>query len=233
MRTKLFLFASLSALLLVLSACGPAVSTAGRTLSVSGTGTVYLTPDIAYLYVGVHVEDPDIATAVETNNVRTQRLMEALIALGIDPIDIQTSNFSVWSYEEYDDLGMRFTNYSVDNTVYIKVRDLTGLGELLNTVVEAGANNINSITFDVSDKSAALEEARQLAMQNADALAQELAETAGVSVGAIQSITYSEYYPSAYYGMGGGGASLEGSVAPISPGQLQVQVQVNVTYAIK
>jgi hypothetical protein len=233
MRNKLLFFASLLALLLVLSACGPAVSTAGRTLSVSGTGTVYLTPDIAYLYVGVHVEDPDIATAVETNNVRTQRLMEALIALGIDPIDIQTSNFSVWSYEEYDDLGMRFTNYSVDNTVYIKVRDLSGLGELLTTVVEAGANNINSITFDVSDKSAALAEARQLAMQNADALAQELAETAGVSVGAIQSITYSEYYPSAYYGMGGGGASLEGSVAPISPGQLQVQVQVNVTYAIK
>jgi len=233
MRNKLFLFGSLLALLLVLSACGPAVSTAGRTLSVSGTGTVYLTPDIAYLYVGVHVEDPDIATAVETNNVRTQRLMEALIAMGIDPIDIQTSNFSVWSYEEYDDLGMRFTNYSVDNTVYIKVRDLTGLGELLNAVVEAGANNINSITFDVSDKSAALAEARQLAMQNADALAQELAETAGVSVGAIQTITYSEYYPSAYYGMGGGGASLEGSVAPISPGQMQVQVQVNVTYAIK
>jgi len=233
MRNKLLFFASLLALLLVLSACGPAVSTAGRTLSVSGTGTVYLTPDIAYLYVGVHVEDPDIATAVETNNVRTQRLMEALIALGIDPIDIQTSNFSVWSYEEYDDLGMRFTNYSVDNTVYIKVRDMSGLGELLTTVVEAGANNINSITFDVSDKSAALAEARQLAMQNADALAQELAETAGVSVGAIQSITYSEYYPSAYYGMGGGGASLEGSVAPISPGQLQVQVQVNVTYAIK
>lgn len=233
MRNKLFLFASLLALLLVLSACGPAVSTAGRTLSVSGTGTVYLTPDIAYLYVGVHVEDPDIATAVETNNVRTQRLMEALIALGIDPVDIQTSNFSVWSYEEYDDLGMRFTNYSVDNTVYIKVRDLTGLGELLNAVVEAGANNINSITFDVSDKTAALAEARQLAMENADALAQELAETAGVSVGAIQTISYSEYYPSAYYGMGGGGASLESTVAPISPGQMQVQVQVNVTYAIK
>jgi uncharacterized protein YggE len=233
MRNKLFLFASLLALLLVLSACGPAVSTAGRTLSVSGTGTVYLTPDIAYLYVGVHVEDPDIATAVETNNVRTQRLMEALIALGIDPVDIQTSNFSVWSYEEYDDLGMRFTNYSVDNTVYIKVRDLTGLGELLNAVVEAGANNINSITFDVADKTAALAEARQLAMENADALAQELAETAGVSVGAIQTISYSEYYPSAYYGMGGGGASLESTVAPISPGQMQVQVQVNVTYAIK
>jgi len=234
MRTKLFLIVTVLALALVLSACGPSSPAAARTLSVSGNGMVYLTPDIAYIYIGVHTEDADIAAAVQSNNAQTQALVDALKNLGVAEADIQTSNFSVYSSKNYTPDGLLGpTTYSVDNTVYVTVRDLSKLGSLLNTAVATGANNINSITFDVSDKSAALAEARQLAMQNADAIAQELAETAGVSVGAIQSITYSEYYPSAYYGMGGGGASLEGSVAPISPGQLQVQVQVNVTYAIK
>jgi uncharacterized protein YggE len=234
MRTKYVLFGSLLALAVLLSACGPtATSAAPRILSVSGTGTVYLVPDIAYLYVGVHVEDADIAAAVERNNLRAQTLMETLVDLGVASEDIQTSNFSVWSYDEYDDMGVQFTNYSVDNTVYITVRDLSQLGTLLNAVVEAGANNINSITFDVADKTAALTEARQLAMANADALAEELAQTAGLSVGEIQSISYSEYYPSPYYGMGGGGAAMEAASVPIQPGQMEVSVSVSVTYAIK
>lgn len=234
MRTKYVLFGSLLALAVLLSACGPAASSAAeRILSVSGTGTVYLVPDIAYLYVGVHVEDADIAAAVERNNLRAQTLMETLVDLGVASEDIQTSNFSVWSYDEYDDMGVQFTNYSVDNTVYITVRDLSQLGTLLNAVVEAGANSINSITFDAADKTAALTEARQLAMANADALAEELAQTAGLSVGEIQSISYSEYYPSPYYGMGGGGAAMEAASVPIQPGQMEVSVSVSVTYAIK
>lgn len=234
MRTKLVLFGSLIALALVMSACAPAaVGSTTRILSVSGTGTIYLTPDIAYLYVGVHTEDADIAAAIDRNNASSQALVEALIAMGVESKDIQTSNFSVWSYDEFDDMGMRFTNYSVDNSVYITVRDLSTLGALLNSAVEAGANSINSITFDLADKTTALTEARQLAMANADALAEELAETAGLSVGEIQSITYTEYYPSPYYGMGGGGASVESSSVPIQPGQMQITVTVNVTYGIK
>lgn len=234
MRNKLILFGSLMSLVLLLSACGPIASTTGsRTIGVSGTGTVYLTPDIAYLYVGVHVEDADISAAVEQNNVRIQALMAALVSLGVASEDIQTSNFSVWSMEAWDDLGMPYTKYSVDNTVYVTVRLLDQLGGLLNAVVEAGANNISSVTFDVADKTAALAEARQLAMDNAESLAEELAGIAGVSVGEVQNIVYNEYYPSPYYGMGGGGAAMESASVPIQPGKMQISVTVNVTYEIK
>jgi len=236
MRNKLVLFGSLLALVVLLSACGPAASTSiadARILSVSGTGTVYLTPDIAYLYVGVHVEDPEIAAAVEQNNVKAQALIDALVSLGVAAQDIQTSSFSIWSMDDYDNTGMSYTKYVVDNTVYITVRDLESLGSLLNAVVEAGANSINSITFDVADKSAALTEARQLAMANADTLAEELAGTAGLRVGEIQSIAYTEYYPSPYGGYGGGGAAPQAATVPIQPGQMEVSVTVNVTYGIK
>ncbi len=234
MRTKFFFIVPLLALALVLSACGPvATGDTTRQLSVSGTGTVNLAPDIAYLYLGVHTEDADIAAALDRNNTSSQSLVDALVNLGIDSRDIQTSNFSVYSMEDYTDNGMSYIKYSVDNNVYVTVRDLTRLGALLNTAVAAGANSINSLSFDVADKGAALAEARQKAMDNANSLAAELAQVAGVTIGEIQTITYADYYPSPYYGMGGGGASAPNASVPIQPGQIQVVVTVNVTYGIK
>lgn len=238
MRTKLTLFASVLILAFVLSACGSAQAQP-RTLSVSGSGTVSLTPDIAYIYIGVHTDDVDLAAAVSKNNTQTQALVDALKNAGIDSKDIQTSNFSVYTNanQSYDKLTGQQTGsgtyYSVDNTVYVTVRDLTKLGSLLNTAVSSGANNINSITFDVADKTAAMAEARQKAMQNASNLAAELAKTAGVKVGEIQSITYSDNSPMPYYGMGGGGASAPNASVPIQPGQTQISVTVNVTYFLK
>jgi uncharacterized protein YggE len=234
MRTKLFLFIPILAL--VLSACAaPTAQT--RTLSVSGNGTVYLTPDIANIYFGVHTENPVITTAVGSNNTQTQALVDALKAAGIADADIQTSNFSVYSTTSYDKLTGASTGatYAVDNTVYITIRDLSKLGSILNAAVGAGANNINSITFDVADKTAAMTQARQKAMENASSLANELAQTAGVTVGAIQSISYTDNSSIPYYayGMGGGGAAAPNASVPIQPGKTEISVTVSVTYAVK
>jgi len=236
MRTKLSILVSVLVIALVLSACGPAASAQPRTLNVSGSGTVYLTPDIAYIYLGVHTEEAEVALAVNRNNTQTQALVDALKNSGVAETDIQTSNFSVWTGQTYDNTtGLAVsTYYSVDNTVYVTVRDLTKLGSLLKAAVDAGANNINSITFDVADKTAAMAEARQKAMTNASDLADELAMTAGVELGAIQNITYSYNSPMAYYGVGGGGgSSAPNASVPIQPGQTEISVTVSVTYGIQ
>ena len=238
MRIKLSLLVSALVLALVLTACGPSTSTAARTLTVTGNGTIYLTPDTAYIYIGVHTDDADLATAVSKNNTQAQALVDALKKAGVTGADIQTSNFSVYTNPNggIDKMtGQAITNstyYSVDNTVYVTARDLTHLGSLLNAAVGAGANSINSITFDVADKTAAQAQARQKAMDNAASLAGELAQTAKVSLGTIQTISYSDNTYSAYYGMGGGGASTPNASVPIQPGQTQVSVSVSVTYAI-
>jgi uncharacterized protein YggE len=238
MRTKLYLFVPVFVLALVLSACGT-VLPQPRTLNVSGNGTVYLTPDIAYIYVGVHTDDPDLASGVSKNNSQAQALVDALKNAGIDGKDIQTSNFSVYTNGTpgYDPNTGQPTNngryYSIDNSVYVTVRDLSKLGTILSTAVGAGANSINSISFDVADKTAAMVEARQKAMANASSLAGELAKSAGASLGQIQDITYSENSYTPFYGMGGGGASAPNASVPIQPGQTQVSVTVSVTYAIK
>jgi len=247
MRSKLFLLVSVLALALVLSACSspaaatpaavPEVTPANHNISVTGNGMVYLTPDIAYIYVGVNTENKDIAEAVDRNNAQAQAVVDALKAMGVAEKDIQTSSFSVWSSQQYDPATNQPTGflYYVDNTVYITVRDLTTLGRLLDTVVGAGANNINSIQFDVADKTAAMAEARQKAMDSAASLAQELAVIAGVQLGEVQSISYTDYVPTYYYGIGGGGGggAAPNATVPIQPGQMQISATVSVTYGIK
>ncbi|MCC6299848.1 MAG: SIMPL domain-containing protein [Anaerolineales bacterium] len=240
MKTKPVLVAMLAALALIVSACAPALSAApadAPTLSVVGTGTADLEPDIAYIYVGVHTELPSAAEAVAQNNAQTQKMIDALTAFGIDAKDIRTTSFSIWPFDKYDPLTGASTGekyYSVDNTVYVTVRDLTKLGNLLDTVIGAGANTVNSIQFDVANKDAALKQARADAVVDAKVKAEELAQAAGMSVGAIRSITFtdSQYYP-VYEGRGGGGGGEAASAVPINPGQLTFTVTVSVTYELK
>jgi uncharacterized protein YggE len=239
MRTKYSIFIFILVLALALSGC-VAATAQPKTLNVSGNGTVYLTPDIAYITVGVHTEDPDLASGVSKNNTQAQALVDALKKAGIAAKDIQTSNFSVYNNNNGQTVDkttgqvISGSFYSVDNTVTVTVRDLSHLGSILNTAVSSGANNINSISFDVADKTAAMEQARQKAMANASSLATELAKTANVQLGGIQNITYSDNSPLQYYAMGGGGAAAAPNASvPIQPGQTQISVTVSVTYALK
>lgn len=241
MKTKLYLAAVVALLALVVSACGPTTINQQalppqRTVSVMGSGMAYLVPDIAYIYVGVHTEESSAADAVKENNAQTQKVIEALKKFGIDSKDIRTTNFSIWPQERYDPQTGASTGqktYVVDNTVYVTVRDLDKLGDLLDTVIAAGANTVNSIQFDVADKDAALKQARADAVKDAEAKAQELASAAGLNLGEIQSIGFSDSQPYPIFGgKGGGGAAAEAAV-PIQPGQLTFTVTVNVTYEIK
>jgi uncharacterized protein YggE len=220
----------------VLSACSGTVKPVERSISVTGTGTVSLAPDIAYIYIGVSNEGPDLAQEVSVNNSQADALSQALQAAGVALADIQTSNFSIYSNgKQFDPQDGKYlgVTYTVNNTVNVTVRDLTRLGELLRAAVSSGANTINSISFDLADKSAAQAEARIKAMDNAKSLAGELAGIAAVNLGEVQTINYTEYTYSPYAGMGGGGAYAPNASVPIQPGQIQVSVSVNVTYGIK
>lgn len=241
MRNK-FLFVSLFMILAVLlSACGSAVlpgsaQAAPRAISVSGSGQVSLKPDIAYIYMGVSTENESAADAVAKNNADTQRLIDALKAAGVAENDLRTSNFSIWQNTPYGMDGMPGKPvYRVDNTVYVTVRDLAKLGDLLDAAVRAGANNINSIQFDVADKAQALTDARKAAVEAARKQAAELAEAAGVKLGDIQGIQYYDNAPVMYAeakGLGGG-ADAAAPAVPINPGQMQITATVTVNFEIR
>ena len=237
MKTKsLIVFVVMTMVALLMSACGPTNQASVRTLSVSGTGQANLAPDIAYIYVGVHTENPTAAEAVADNTTQTQTVIQAIKDFGIDEKDIRTTNFSIYPQDKFDPQSGTPTGqktYVVDNTVYVTVRKLDQLGDLLDTVVGAGANTVNSVQFDVTDKAEALKQARADAVKDAEAQAKSLAEAAGLSLGEIQSIGFFDSQP-IFDGKGGGGAvAAEAAAVPIQPGQLTFTVTVNISYALK
>ncbi len=240
MKKNYLAFALLAVLALTLSACGPttvnqAAPESLRTLNVSGVGVVYLTPDIVYINIGVNTQRENAADAVAINKEQTSAVIQAIKDFGVDPKDIRTTNFSIWSNPQYDPAGqITGTNYAVDNTVNVTVRELDKLGDLLDAAIQAGANSIYSIQFDVENKDEAVKQARTQAVEDAKTEAQELADASGLSLVQIENINYYESSPTPFFeGKGGGGGAASEAAVPIQPGQLAVSVTVNLTYSIK
>ncbi len=235
-------------LILLLNACtgaggAPTTTPAGGvspeappTLTVTGSGKVYITPDIAYINIGVHTEGSRASQALRENNELSAKVVDAIKALGVEDKDIQTSNFNIYPQQQFTPDGQPTgeIKYVVDNTVYVTVRDLTKLGELLDAAVQAGANTVYGIQFDLSDSSSAMDEARKLAVEDARRTAEKLAEAAQVTLGKILSINiYGSSVPAPYVmGKGGGGYAVAEAAVPVSPGQMVITVEVNIAFEI-
>jgi hypothetical protein len=207
-----------------------------RTINVTGNGKTYLTPDIVYINIGVHTENADAAEAVGSNNTRSQKVADALKKFDIDPKDIQTTNFSIYPQQQVDPNGkVTGVTYMVDNTVFVTLRDISKIGDVIGAAVDAGANAINSIQFDAADRSKALSEARKAAVADALSQAKELASAAGVTLGDIQTINSYGGQPMPVFDAKGygGGAAMAGAAVPVSPGQLVLTLDVNIVFEIK
>jgi uncharacterized protein YggE len=247
MKSKLYWFLTILVAAALLTGCAstafaqtatpPTPQPVNRTLSVNGSGKVFLTPDIAYITIGVHTEGATATEAVSDNNEQTQAVISALQSAGIAEKDMQTNNFSIYPQQQYDDQGKPTgeVRYSVDNSVMVTVRNIDTIGDVLDTVVTAGANAINGIQFDVENKTAALTEARKAAVADARTKAQELAEAAGVELGDVQSISeYTSGGPQPMYDMRAAAPAAEmASSVPVQPGQMLVTLEVSVSFSIR
>lgn len=208
-----------------------------RLIQVTGAGTSTIQPDIARVNIGVRTEDSDVSKAIETNNATSSQVKKVMLNLGVKESDVQTSNFSVYANTRYDTTGnpLEGTNYSVENSLMVTIRDVELLGKLLGEVTKAGANNIYGITFDVADRSQAIQDARNLALKNAEKQAQETAQALGVTLGEVQNaeVIAESYLPPYIGGMGGGAEMAAAPNVPISAGQLVITVNVRMAYKIK
>jgi uncharacterized protein len=176
---------------------------------------------------------PSARVATTDNNTKAQGVINAIKGFGVDGKDIQTTNFSIYPQQQYDTNGKETgIIYMVDNTVYVTVRDLTKLGAMLDGTVNAGANNISNISFDVADKSAALSQARQAAVEQARKQADELTSATGVALGDVQTISYNDYTPpvAIQYARA---ATLSDSSVPVQAGSMQISTTVTIVYTIK
>ena len=207
-----------------------------HTISVTGIGVAYGAPDIATAQIGVEYRDKDPGKAVDDASAKMAAVIAAIKGLGVDPKDIQTTNFSVSAQPDYDESGKpigTFT-YVVNNSVNVTVRDLGQVGEVLGQAVGAGANSINGVSFTVSDQSRLEAEARDKAMADAKARAEQLAKAAGVTLDKPMSINEYSVGPVPYAPEYKAAPALGGGApVPVSTGQIQINLQVSVTYIIQ
>lgn len=234
------------ALLTLAVGCAPSASSVevpesiGRSITVVGEGEASVAPNIAEANVGVEVLAPTVKEATEEAKERMTAIMAALQEAGIAEKDIQTSNYSIY-FERYPEIRPMVEaepleaegSYRVSNMVRVKIRDLDRIGTVLDGVIEAGANNVYGVNFTVEDPGEVRSEARGKAIADARARAQELADLNGVSLGEVLQISEVIGGPFTASGIPVPVAmEYRGGSGPISPGELEFSVQIQVTYAI-
>ncbi|MCI0580240.1 MAG: SIMPL domain-containing protein [Chloroflexi bacterium] len=236
-------FAVLALLLMVamlVVACAPNTSAQAvepaAGITVVGHGEATGTPDQANVQVGVETFAETVDAATTQNQATIDAIMAALEAQGIAREDIQTSNYSLWAEQFYGERGPEgIVGYHVSNQVNVTIRDIGKVGDVLAAVIGAGANNIFGVNFSVADPAALEAEAREKAMADARARAEELARLSNVELGEVRVISEVIQTPPPIFGAGGGGFDMEqGAAAPsVTPGQLNFQVQIQVTFGIQ
>jgi len=207
----------------------PAVDgTIPHVITVSATGTVTLIPDVARVGVGITVNKPTVKAARDAAGTTMNAIIAGLKALGIDEKDVKTTGIDL--SPQYNVGGTRVVGYQMSERLQITVRDLDKAGDVVDTATAKGATNVDGMWFEVSDPAKAMDAARADAIASARTSAQAMAKAAGVSLGAVVSITESSAgYPTQYplAGVAAGDAS-----TPVKPGSQDVQATVTVIFAI-
>jgi uncharacterized protein YggE len=210
---------------------------ANQGVSVVGSGIVLATPNTARITLGSEVFDASLANAQAEAARRMDAVIAQLKAAGIQDSDIRTVSFSI--SPQYDSRGQNqpvLRGYQVQNLVEIKTTNVGGLGPLLDTAVGAGATRVFGIRFEADNMEALKTQARDQAMQNARAKAEQLARNAGVSLGRPISIEESDVggvTPVRAVPAAAEGLAAPAVATPIQPGELQVQTIVRVVWSIQ
>ncbi len=230
-------------------ACGtPAIAGGGRsagvtayapgdtnayTINVNGTGVASIRPDVVEVQLGVEAIGADAEQVINQSTSRMEAVLAAIEDLGIADEDVQTINYNMWVEQSYDDNGRPTDKlrYHVNHQVNVRLSDVAKTGELLEKALKAGANTVGGIQFNVANPETLQSQAREAALQDARAKAEELASGLGVRLGNVRFVTEysSNYVPAPRMAMEEG---LGGGSVPVASGSFDVTVEVQVTFDI-
>ena len=203
---------------------------------VTGEGKVSVVPDVASLSLGVEAQALTVAEAQAQAAGAMVAVMDVLDDYDIADKDIKTQRLSIQAVKRWDNGTETLLGYRVTNMVAVKIRQMDDTGVIIDAVAEAGGDytRINSISFVVDDPTAYYEEAREKAMEDAEARAEQLAYLAGVNLGKPTYVNESGGYtpvPREYYAAVSEAAPAP-ATSPISPGETEISLTVQVVYSI-
>ncbi|KAF1073642.1 hypothetical protein MKMG_02110 [Methanogenium sp. MK-MG] len=240
MRMKWFGICLLAVCCLVIPAAA-ADSNDIPAITVSGAGSVTTAPDEVIISLGVETTSTDPVTAQQENAQKSAAVISALKGLGIASEDIKTSGYRMYSHTPDDDspFAGKKEVYVVSNTVTVTYNDVSRAGEIIDTAVISGANNVNSVRFTISDEKAQSLRAQALiaAVAQARGDADTLAGALGVTITGVQDVTTYGSPTPMVYADNMAGARMEAAKGyaptPIEAGTLDVTATVNIVYAIQ
>ncbi len=201
-------------------------------ISVTGEATVSAAPDLVQIEAGVASEAKTAREASDANNAAMGKVLLALKGAGIEEKDYQTSRLSLQPQSAPNrPVSSPIIGYRASNRITIRLHDIAKVASVIDTLVAAGANDLDGIGFSVSQASKLLDEARERAIADARRKAEIYAKAAGVTLGSPLSITEGGGPgPIAYRRMA---APMAASAVPLAQGEETLQVTVSVSWAIK
>lgn len=195
---------------------------------------VEVEPDTVGINAGVTTEAMTASDALRQNSTQMQRVIDRLKSLGIPERDIQTTRINLNARFDYDQQTRNqvFRGYEASNQVRVTMRDTENVGNVLDALVQAGANNINGPSFSVSDDTEAKAEARRRALERARMMAMDYAAVAGFSNVRVLKISESVQGNGREFSADAIMVTAERSAGapPVQPGMVETGVTVSVTY---
>ncbi len=231
MRTR-SISATLAALLLL-----PGVRLAAepdRTISVTGEGTATAPPDMATIHTGVVTRASTAKEALAANNKAMEGILSALKGHNVAPKDVRTSQFNVRPVHNRDQDGRTLPEmvaYEVTNQVRVRVRQLPHLGAVLDSLVQAGSNQVSGISFGLADPGSVLDRARREAVADARRKAQLYTREADIRLGKVWTITEQPTrLPQRQYLARD---AAKAASAPVATGEQEYAVSVRVVFTLE
>lgn len=211
----------------------PAYYPMSGTISVQGEAVVNAVPDIAYVSIGVETSNKEMQVAQKENKDKMNNIISELNKLGIDKNDIQTKSYNVSPEYTWDDNYKKsvVTGYRVVNIVKVKIKEIDKCGKILDAIAKKDANIVYGVEFAISDAEKAYQEALKSAIKNAEDKAKAMVGYFGktqLTPTNIKELTSNSYVPSPIYRDAVN--SIEASVTPINPGEIEIKAQVSVDF---
>ncbi len=214
----------------------PAAMVMPTTLSLSVTGEVSAAPDMATVSFAVVTQGKTASDAMKANNVRMNAVIASLKAAGIAAKDIQTSNLNLNPQYVYkDNLPPTLTGYEARDQITVRVNDLAQTGAVIDAVVKAGINQIDSIGFGLKDDDAVLDQARQKAVTSLNQRANLYASATGLKIKRLLSLEEgaSSYQPPVPMMAMRSKGFIADTSTPVSAGELKESVTITATFELE
>lgn len=206
----------------------------GGIITANGKASMTVTPDVAWVNVGVIAEKPTVEAAQAEVNKGIDKILAALKQLGVKDANIKTINFSINPVYVWHEAGKenRLTGYSVNHQLEVKIEAVQTSGKLLDQVVKAGGNYVTGIRFGLSDESAIYAKALENAVVNAKAKAEAMGK--GINVKELKPISIKEQpsYSVPFYNQPMVGKAMDAAVpeTTVMSGELVIQAEVIVEF---